>query len=831
MSEEKRRDRRPLVAILITAILAAILVIGAWLWAASQPAVVPAHDVNPPEVFWTLDPAVPGSELRNAGPIVGLAYRLVPDSFDPRADRLYAATPERLYAFETQQHLDPGVARNAWGTLHYFNVSDGGTRRTITAGPVALNYGDYVSDYPDYEVYLGTDDGRLYILRDTGDAVPSGAHFVSHLDLDGAVTGIAAYNGDMLASGAIAGTAVLSHFNGTAWVDDPVPSQLEDMGEYASLALDSSGQPYLAYYHVSTGQPRVATIRNGSWSSLGQLEPYSSSGNTGLYTSLAIGSDRRPRVAYYDEAETALRFAQWDGTSWLTEYVDYASDVGRHASLALDRLTDAPRIAYFNETGSLWFAAWSGASWTLDQVSGGGVGKHASLALAASGEPRISYLDEANGRLMFAARAGLAWTTEPVTTVDSSAAPVGLDERGISLKVDALDIPHIAFRNATGASLGYATKAGGEWSTSTVDDSGDVGRYLSLDLDGAGRPGIAYHDATHLDLKYARWNTSTAAWDTTVVVRDVSLGPTLFENAGLYASLKYDATGTPHIAHYAYTTGRTARDLVVAGTANGKLYGIDVSVPNSIARELRAKHVLSWRYPIRWETDVGAEVHLAGTPLAGITGVPLYSPAFTPDGGLLFAGLQSADLVAVDPRTGQVAWRRTVPGSTWGSAPVRGSMDGELSLTLAAGDDGTLSLYDGEGTLVASRAVATGRLLTPASGSERASLGSSAGEALRIRLENPPSVVWTQRLVGAASGSVAAVDERAASFFGDDTGRIYSFRAADGGLQYRVKFCDAVSAGPLVGLPRGSFHPNVWFGCQDGTLYAISSVSAPQPVP
>ncbi|MEK6851464.1 MAG: hypothetical protein AABY30_02875, partial [Candidatus Thermoplasmatota archaeon] len=92
MSEERRRDRRPLLAILITAILAAILVIGAWLWAASQPVPVPTHDVNPPQVFWSHDPTVPGDEIRDAGPFVGLAYRMLPEALDARADRQYAAT-------------------------------------------------------------------------------------------------------------------------------------------------------------------------------------------------------------------------------------------------------------------------------------------------------------------------------------------------------------------------------------------------------------------------------------------------------------------------------------------------------------------------------------------------------------------------------------------------------------------------------------------------------------------------------------------------------------------------------------------------------------------
>jgi outer membrane protein assembly factor BamB len=424
---------------------------------------------------------------------------------------------------------------------------------------------------------------------------------------------------------------------------------------------------------------------------------------------------------------------------------------------------------------------------------------------------------------MFAAKTGMTWTTEAVATVDSAVAPSGLADRGISLRVDALDAPHVAFRNATGTSLGYATKAGGSWSTTAVDEGGDVGLYPSLAFDGAGRPAIAYHDASAVDLKFARW-TGTA-WDVATVRSDGLVG--------LYASLAFDVAGRPHIASYEYNASRTDAVLVVAGTAAGKLYGIDANLPDEISRGPREKQVLSWRYRIRWMTDVDAEVHLAGGPLMARTNIPLYSPAFSPNGRLVFVGLRSAELLAVDPATGGIVWRRTIPGTTWGSAPVSFRSQGlPEDWVLAAGDDGTASLYDDAGILLASRAIAAGRLLTPAVTSDRAVLASWAGDALQVRLADLDlTVLWSERLVGAASGSIAVREEALTTFFGDETGRVYSLRYDNGGLLYRAKFCDAVSAGPLVAVPPRSLQANVWFGCRDGSLYAVSSVSAPRPVP
>ncbi len=106
-----------------------------------------------------------------------------------------------------------------------------------------------------------------------------------------------------------------------------------------------------------------------------------------------------------------------------------------------------------------------------------------------------------------------------------------------SLRLDAQNHPHIAYG---GDFLYYAWYDGTQWHSEIVDDSGGVGRYASLALDGDGNPRISYFDWTNEDLKYARWTGS--GWHIQTVD---SAGW-----VGWYTSLALDADGKPHISYY-----------------------------------------------------------------------------------------------------------------------------------------------------------------------------------------------------------------------------------------------------------------------------------------
>ena len=131
----------------------------------------------------------------------------------------------------------------------------------------------------------------------------------------------------------------------------------------------------------------------------------------------------------------------------------------------------------------------------------------------------------------------------------------------------------------------------GPWVLQTVDAFGDVGRYTSIALDGAGNPHISYYDVTNLDAKYAKWTGSawsiqtipdsvdwTGAWCSLAVDganvhviyldntnnrlryarltgSDWSIKKVDRRDGGTWNSIVLDAGGNPHISYRSFTSG------------------------------------------------------------------------------------------------------------------------------------------------------------------------------------------------------------------------------------------------------------------------------------
>jgi hypothetical protein len=297
----------------------------------------------------------------------------------------------------------------------------------------------------------------------------------------------------------------------TNW-DSIIVDSSGDVGRHSSL-YDSSGTSHISYYDETTvddGDLKYATCNSGcdtpgNWTT----ETVDSTDDVGLDTSLALDGGGNPHISYFDATSLNLKYAFKSGGSWNIVTVDSLGTVGQYTSLALDG-SGNPRISYHGNSTLKY--AWcdtvcdDSGNWTAITVdsSASDVGEFTSLALNSSGNPRISYASfpsPTNGDLKYAScDAGCDipgnWTTE---TVDSTG-NTGWDT---SLALDSIENPHIAYYRFDLGNLRYAKHNGNNWELEDVDTIGDVGEFCSLALDSNDDPHISYYDFDLEDLKYA----------------------------------------------------------------------------------------------------------------------------------------------------------------------------------------------------------------------------------------------------------------------------------------------------------------------------------------
>ena len=153
------------------------------------------------------------------------------------------------------------------------------------------------------------------------------------------------------------------------WTIDTVhdPS-LVVAGQYTSLKLDSSGTTRIAYYYSSImGLDSLwyAEYVGGGAGNCDDpdynCEIVDSGDRVGKYASLALDSSDQPRIAYYDQGNDALMFA-FAGGGWTIREI-LPTQSGQFASLYVDTNNgDAPYIAHYDGTnGMLEYAYFVGS--------------------------------------------------------------------------------------------------------------------------------------------------------------------------------------------------------------------------------------------------------------------------------------------------------------------------------------------------------------------------------------------------------------------------------------------------------------------------------------
>lgn len=284
---------------------------------------------------------------------------------------------------------------------------------------------------------------------------------------------------------------------GAAW---SAPSFI-DTGEGKSLAVDADGHVHVAYYG-GANDLKYAFFNGISWSTA-TLDD--SGEKAGDYASMAVDAGGQPRIAYHyrhDINDGGLRFAQLNGGLWSIATVqwDFANDlVGLEPSLALDP-AGHPHIAYFPDR----YARWTGAAWAIE--SGTGMEEEPSLVLDGDGYPRIGSFTEflGLGWLLYSQKTAAGWAGQSVDPPGGgSSENIG---PSVSLSLDGAGRPQMAYLNQTTDELKFARHNGSAWAFAAINLTGDtVNRAVSV-LGGDGQPYILYHAANGDEVKLAYWS-------------------------------------------------------------------------------------------------------------------------------------------------------------------------------------------------------------------------------------------------------------------------------------------------------------------------------------
>lgn len=193
----------------------------------------------------------------------------------------------------------------------------------------------------------------------------------------------------------------------------------------------------------------------------------------------------------------------------------------------------------------------------------GFVGEFTSLALDADGYPVVAYralrLDPSGWmgdlRILHCNDPACAGGDDSITTPDA-----GGDVTHVSVQLDAAGFPVVAYRDQQVAVLKLLhcndrDCAGGDESITVADANGDSGYDVALDLDGDGFPVIAHHESPLNNFRLVRCNDADCAGnDETSTVVEAG-GGGIGQVTGRAPDLIIDADGLPAIA---YLSGQNA---------------------------------------------------------------------------------------------------------------------------------------------------------------------------------------------------------------------------------------------------------------------------------
>ena len=156
-----------------------------------------------------------------------------------------------------------------------------------------------------------------------------------------------------------------AEWNGSAWGVQTVDSN-RSTGMYPSLAFDASDNPIITYYYRTSGDLRLATNGGAGWA----ISTIDGTQDSGRYSSFAFSNSGQWSVAYENTTTGQFKYASLGSSRWGVQTVDARTRIGGgFISLAYDA-TNRPAMSYYDaHNADLKFARFNGSSWVTDTVA------------------------------------------------------------------------------------------------------------------------------------------------------------------------------------------------------------------------------------------------------------------------------------------------------------------------------------------------------------------------------------------------------------------------------------------------------------------------------
>lgn len=196
---------------------------------------------------------------------------------------------------------------------------------------------------------------------------------------------------------------IVARKDSLGWAKDTVTSRSPFFSQ--SIATDSLGVPHIVYDSLRSGHPLgfYAVLDDSIW----QKEVFDSNA---IYYSIDLDSQNQPHISYFYMLD--LWYAKKISSVWYCEEVDPTNYPSWWITSICIGPDDLPGIAYTDpHTGQLKYAYSDGGFWNIDTVEpSGSIGYQKSLDIDSLGQPYFIYARSYNSWLAYKTASG--WQNE-----------------------------------------------------------------------------------------------------------------------------------------------------------------------------------------------------------------------------------------------------------------------------------------------------------------------------------------------------------------------------------------------------------------------------------